>query len=141
MQMLVLLIFLCRKLRCPVASSILPTSVTSWLSSIVTRPPEFTLGVTDNNTPVLILSALGQVDDRVKGLQAGGDDYLVKPFAFSELEARVDAVHEREAEQEAKTLAQLLRARALLTAEITWTHLDPPQITWTQLTPLALLFP
>src|SRR6516162_2802675 len=36
-------------------------------------------------TPVLILSALGQVDDRVKGLRAGGDDYLSKPFAFSEL--------------------------------------------------------
>src|ERR1700726_1365408 len=36
-------------------------------------------------TPVLILSALGQVDDRVKGLRAGGDDYLAKPYAFSEL--------------------------------------------------------
>src|SRR5271170_3308431 len=40
-------------------------------------------------TPVLILSALGQVDDRVKGLRAGGDDYLAKPYAFSELLARV----------------------------------------------------
>src|SRR5271165_4566636 len=42
-----------------------------------------------NETPVLILSALGQVDDRVKGLRAGGDDYLSKPYAFSELLARV----------------------------------------------------
>src|SRR5215813_2298281 len=41
-------------------------------------------------TPVLILSALGQVDDRVKGLRAGGDDYLAKPYSFSELLARVE---------------------------------------------------
>ncbi len=54
-----------------------------------------TLRASDDNTPVLILSALGQVDDRVKGLQAGGDDYLVKPFAFSELEARIDALSRR----------------------------------------------
>ena len=54
-----------------------------------------TLRASDNNTPVLILSALGQVDDRVKGLQAGGDDYLVKPFAFSELEARIEALSRR----------------------------------------------
>jgi two-component system OmpR family response regulator len=54
-----------------------------------------TLRASDNNTPVLILSALGQVDDRVKGLQAGGDDYLTKPFAFSELEARVEALARR----------------------------------------------
>ena len=54
-----------------------------------------TLRASENNTPVLILSALGQVDDRVKGLQAGGDDYLVKPFAFSELEARVAALSRR----------------------------------------------
>jgi two-component system OmpR family response regulator len=54
-----------------------------------------TLRASDNNTPVLILSALGQVDDRVKGLQAGGDDYLVKPFAFSELEARIEALARR----------------------------------------------
>jgi len=54
-----------------------------------------TLRASDDNTPVLILSALGQVDDRVKGLQAGGDDYLVKPFAFSELEARIEALSRR----------------------------------------------
>ena len=42
-----------------------------------------TLRGAENNTPALILSALGEVDDRVKGLRAGGDDYLVKPFAFA----------------------------------------------------------
>lgn len=47
------------------------------------------------NTPVLILSAKHTVDDRVKGLQAGGDDYLVKPFAFSELLARLQALIRR----------------------------------------------
>ena len=46
-------------------------------------------------TPVLILSALGQVDDRVQGLRAGGDDYLTKPFAFSELLARLEALLRR----------------------------------------------
>jgi two-component system OmpR family response regulator len=48
-----------------------------------------------NETPVLILSALGQVDDRVKGLRTGGDDYLAKPYAFSELLARVEALARR----------------------------------------------
>jgi two-component system OmpR family response regulator len=47
------------------------------------------------NTPVIILSAKGSVDDRVKGLQMGGDDYLTKPFAFSELLARVQALMRR----------------------------------------------
>jgi two-component system, OmpR family, response regulator len=46
-------------------------------------------------TPALILSALGAVDDRVKGLRAGGDDYLVKPFAFAELLARLEALLRR----------------------------------------------
>ena len=48
-----------------------------------------------NDTPILILSALGQVDDRVKGLRAGGDDYLSKPYAFSELLARVETLARR----------------------------------------------
>src|ERR1700691_2131298 len=48
-----------------------------------------------NETPVLILSALGQVDDRVKGLRAGGDDYLTKPYAFSELLARIEVLARR----------------------------------------------
>ncbi len=47
------------------------------------------------STPMLILSALGEVDDRVEGLRAGGDDYLTKPFAFSELLARLDALVRR----------------------------------------------
>src|SRR5579885_449811 len=51
-----------------------------------------TTGVT---TPALIISALGEVDDRVRGLRAGGDDYLVKPFAFAELLARVEALARR----------------------------------------------
>ncbi len=54
-----------------------------------------TLRASGNQTPVLILSALGEVDDRVDGLRAGGDDYLVKPFAFSELHARLDALMRR----------------------------------------------
>lgn len=48
-------------------------------------------------TPVLFLSALGEVDDRVRGLRAGGDDYLVKPFASREMLARVDALARRSA--------------------------------------------
>ena len=46
-------------------------------------------------TPVLVLSALGQVDDRVRGLKAGADDYLAKPYAFSELSARIEALLRR----------------------------------------------
>ena len=48
-----------------------------------------------NHTPVLILSALGQVDDRIKGLRAGGDDYLPKPYSFAELLARVEVLSRR----------------------------------------------
>jgi two-component system OmpR family response regulator len=50
-------------------------------------------------TPVIILSAKGTVDDRVKGLQTGGDDYLTKPFAFSELLARIQALIRRSTDQ------------------------------------------
>jgi len=49
-----------------------------------------------NTTPALILSALGEVDDRVKGLRSGGDDYLVKPFAFTELLARIEVLSRRQ---------------------------------------------
>ncbi len=48
-----------------------------------------------NITPVLVLSALGEVDDRVEGLHAGGDDYLVKPYAFTELLARLEGLYRR----------------------------------------------
>lgn len=54
-------------------------------------------------TPVLILSALGQVDDRVTGLRAGGDDYLTKPYAFSELLARIEVLQRRKNPKEAET--------------------------------------
>ncbi|MFN3398327.1 MAG: response regulator transcription factor, partial [Sulfurimicrobium sp.] len=57
------------------------------------------------HVPALILSALGEVDERVEGLRAGGDDYLVKPYAFSELQARIEAL--------------LRRARAMPGAETT----------------------
>jgi two-component system OmpR family response regulator len=50
-------------------------------------------------TPILFLSALGQVDDRVKGLRAGGDDYLVKPYAFAELLARIEALARRRGDE------------------------------------------
>ncbi|MFV0298114.1 MAG: response regulator transcription factor [Hyphomicrobiaceae bacterium] len=56
-----------------------------------------------NKTPVLILSALGEVDDRVKGLKAGGDDYLTKPFALTELLARVEALARRASPDETVT--------------------------------------
>ncbi len=70
-----------------------------------------TMRATDNKTPVLILSALGDVDEsalgdvdeRVKGLKAGGDDYLVKPFAFSELLARVEVLSKRNNSEFGKT--------------------------------------
>ncbi len=54
-------------------------------------------------TPVLILSALAEVDDRVNGLRAGGDDYLVKPFAFSELLARLEALARRRSQTALQT--------------------------------------
>jgi len=56
-----------------------------------------TLRLENVPTPVLLLSALGTIDDRVEGLRAGGDDYLVKPFAFAELLARVEALLRRAA--------------------------------------------
>jgi len=74
-----------------------------------------TLRASDIDTPVLILSALGEVDDRVKGLKAGGDDYLAKPFAFSELMARIEALVRRS--RTAATAAQT-------TLEVADLHMD-----------------
>ena len=62
-----------------------------------------TLRASHDETPVLVLSALGEVDDRVEGLRAGGDDYLVKPFAFSELHARMEALLRRVGGEAAET--------------------------------------
>jgi len=59
---------------------------------------------TGNKTPILILSALAEVDDRIKGLRAGGDDYLTKPFAFGELLARLDALTRRSQQVDAQTV-------------------------------------
>lgn len=56
-----------------------------------------------DRTPALILSALGEVDDRVKGLRAGGDDYLAKPYSYTELLARVEALARRAAPEESET--------------------------------------
>ena len=57
--------------------------------------------------PVLILSALGQVDDRVKGLRAGGDDYLPKPYSFSELLARVEVLSRRRGGRSEETVLRV----------------------------------
>lgn len=66
-----------------------------------------TLREEDDRTPVLILSALGQVDDRVKGLRSGGDDYLTKPYAYTELLARIEALSRRSAPEEQETRYQV----------------------------------
>ena len=66
-----------------------------------------TLRASNNGTPALILSALGEVDDRVKGLRAGGDDYLTKPYAFTELLARIEALARRKSPEEGSTRFQV----------------------------------
>ncbi len=58
-------------------------------------------------TPVLFLSALGEINDRVAGLKAGGDDYLVKPYAFAELSARVEALARRRDTGSVQTLLRV----------------------------------
>ena len=66
-----------------------------------------TLRNTGNQTPVLILSALGEVDDRVKGLHSGADDYLIKPFSMAELEARLQVLLRRAAVPASEAVTQL----------------------------------
>jgi Response regulators consisting of a CheY-like receiver domain and a winged-helix DNA-binding domain len=79
-----------------------------------------TMRASGDSTPVLILSALGDVDNRVKGLRAGGDDYLTKPFAFSELLARVEALSRRKAPvQETTSLSLADLEMNLITRTVT----------------------
>lgn len=66
-----------------------------------------TLRKDGNKIPILILSALSDVDDRIRGLKSGGDDYLVKPFAFGELLARLDALLRRTQDTRAETTLTL----------------------------------
>ena len=66
-----------------------------------------TLRASGSRVPVLLLSALGEVDQRVAGLRAGADDYLPKPFAFSELEARIEALARRTAPEGPTTVLKI----------------------------------
>lgn len=94
-----------------------------------------TLRGTKNTTPVLFLTSLGGVDDRIEGLNAGGDDYLVKPFAFGELSARVNALARRPRATQEETVLRagdlemdlvrrkVVRARA---RRLTFCHVNLP---------------
>jgi two-component system OmpR family response regulator len=75
----------------------------------------------NNKTPVLILSSLAKVEERIKGLKAGGDDYLTKPFEFGELMARIEAlVRRNSSEQKEQTILKLDDLEMnLLTREVT----------------------
>ena len=66
-----------------------------------------TLRQEGDQTPVLFLSALGEISHRVEGLKAGGDDYLVKPYAFAELIARVDALARRRETDSVQTILKV----------------------------------
>jgi len=73
-----------------------------------------------NRTPILILSALNDVDERIRGLRSGGDDYLTKPFAFGELLARVDALARRSGDGDAQRTLQVADLRMdLLSRRVT----------------------
>jgi two-component system OmpR family response regulator len=62
---------------------------------------------TANKTPILILSALGEIDDRIRGLRAGGDDYLTKPFAFGGIMARLEVLFSRSQRVELRILLSI----------------------------------
>jgi len=86
-----------------------------------------------NQTPVLILSALGEVDDRVDGLRAGGDDYLVKPYAFSELLARLEVLARRKTKVQVTTLLRVADLKMdCLTRKVTRSgkliHMQPREL-------------
>ncbi len=74
------------------------------------------LRATGSKTPILILSALAEVDDRIRGLRAGGDDYLTKPFAFGELSARLDALVRRSQGSDTKAALEIADLRMDLLA-------------------------
>jgi two-component system OmpR family response regulator len=81
-----------------------------------------TLRTSGKQTPVLILSALGEVDDRVQGLRAGGDDYLIKPFSFAELHARLGALLRRGSTETPQTELELCDLKIdLLSRQVTRT--------------------
>ena len=81
-----------------------------------------TLRTSGKQTPVLILSALGEVDDRVQGLRAGGDDYLIKPFSFAELHARLGALLRRGSTDAPQTELELCDLKInLLSRQVTRT--------------------
>ena len=75
-----------------------------------------TLRASEDATPVLVLSALSDVDDRVEGLRAGGDDYLTKPFAFAELMARLEALGRRRRAEQPQTVLKVADLEIDLTA-------------------------
>lgn len=88
------------------------------------------LRAADVKTPALVLSALGEVEDRVEGLSVGGDDYLVKPYAFSELLARLNALVRRAQPEEINTRLRVVDLQLdLLTRRVTRAgnpiHLQP----------------
>jgi two-component system, OmpR family, response regulator len=88
-----------------------------------------TLRASGDSTPVLILSALGDVDNRVKGLRAGGDDYLTKPFAFSELLARVEVLSRRKAPVQETTELSLADLHMNLLTRTVTRHGKPIDLT------------
>ena len=85
----------------------------------------------NSDIPIIILSALGEVDERVKGLKYGADDYLAKPFSFSELLARLDAVIRRNQHDNNNSLLELGDLKLDLLSRrvaVSYTHLTLPTI-------------